>query len=273
MDEQIRSLFAAFDSIKKTTPSGADYWMGRDLQVVLDYARWESFEEVIKKAETACGSSGIEVDNQFRRTTKMVFIGSGGQRKIDDYFLSRFACYLIAMNGEATKQTIAVAQSYFAIQTRRQELADQANLLEGRVEMRIKVTEATKALNKTAQEAGVQDFALFHDAGYRGLYEMGLADIKQRKSIGPKEQLYDRAGRAELMANGFRLTQTEEKIAKEQIKGQQNAISIHRQIGKKVRDAIKDIGGTMPEDLPAEPSLKKLSSKKIATLPKQEADK
>jgi DNA-damage-inducible protein D len=271
MDAQIRALFDAFDSIKKTSPTGTEYWMARDLQVVLEYTKWESFDDVIQKAKMACEGAGVTVENQFLPSEKMVQIGSGAQRAVTDYFLSRYACYLIAMNGDSTKHPIGAAQNYFAIQTRRQEQNDAQRQIEKRVELRDRVTNANKALNSAAKNAGVQQYGLFHDAGYRGLYGMGVAEIKLRKKIDG--DLLDHAGRAELAANEFRITQTEQKLVREKITGQQNAIHTHKAVGSEVRATIKKIGGTMPEDLPAEQSLKKLTRKKTAKLPKPQTPK
>ena len=268
MDEQIRALINAFDSIKKTTPTGTEYWMARDLQPVLDYTKWESFDEVIQKAKMACQQANVPVENQFLPSEKMVQIGSGAQRPVTDYFLSRYACYLIAMNGDSTKPPVSAAQNYFAVQTRKQEITDQQAMLEKRMEVRHRVKEAVKKANSAAKAAGVQNYALFHDAGYRGLYTLGLGDIKSKKGLNPDEDLYDRAGHTELAANDFRLTQAAEKISREGIQGEHAARETHRRVGAEVRAAIKKIGGTMPEDLPPEESLKKLTNKKRVKLPK-----
>src|SRR6266571_927237 len=267
MDAQIRALFDAFDSIKKTSPTGTEYWMARELQGVLGYTTWERFDDVIQKAKMACEGAGVGVENQFLPSEKMVQIGSGAQRAVTDYFLSRYACYLIAMNGDSTKRPVSAAQNYFAIQTRRQEQDDAQKQIEKRVELRKRVTNANKALTSAAKNAGVQNYGLFHDAGYRGLYGMGVAEIKQRKKI--EGDLLDHAGRAELAANEFRITQTEQKIVREKITGEPNAINTHRAVGAEVRATINKLGGTMPENLPPEQSLKKLTSKRqSAKLPK-----
>jgi DNA-damage-inducible protein D len=272
MDAQIKALNDAFDSIRRVSPTGSEYWMARDLQLVLEYTNWENFENVIQKAKMACQGAGVAADNHFLASEKMVGLGSGAQRGVLDYFLSRYACYLIAMNGDSTKQPIAVAQNYFAIQTRRQELDDVQKRIEKRVELRKRVSNANKALNAAAKKAGVQNYGLFHDAGYRGLYGgIGLSEIKQRKKI--EGELLDHAGRAELAANEFRITQTEQKIALENISGEPNAINTHKTVGAEVRATIKKLGGTMPEDLPPEQSLKKLTSKKHAKLAKPDSIK
>ena len=260
MDTEIPALITSFDSIKHLSQNKVEYWMARELQIVLAYSKWESFENVIQKAKMACESTGTDVSNHFLESEKMVEIGSGAERSIRDYFLSRYACYLIAMNGDPSNQRVAIAQTYFAVQTRRQEIFDEQELLEKRLELRKRVTNANKALNATAKTAGVQNYGVFHDAGYRGLYGMGLADIKLKKGIDG--DLLDHAGRAELAANEFRITQTEQKITRENIVGEQGAINTHKKVGMEVRETIKKIGGTMPEDLPPEPSIKKIEGKK-----------
>lgn len=227
---------------------------------VLGYDRWENFGSVIEKAKAACAEFGAKIQNHFLETTQMVGIGSGAERKVRDYWLSRYACYLIAMNGDPTKPTIAAAQTYFAIQTRRQEIADQE--AGHRLEWREKVKEATKELNSAAKDAGVERYGLFHDHGYRGLYGMSLPEIKQRKRIGPEESLFDRAGLTELAANAFRATQTKEALKRRSIKGEREANQTHFQVGRKVRNTISEIGGTMPENLAAEPSIKTLKPSK-----------
>ena len=182
-----------------------------------------------------------------------------------DWAVSRYAAYLIAMNGDPQKQEIGYAQAYFANQTRRQEIDEKLTDAEKRILLRDRVRNANRALQGVAKDAGVQRFGIFNDAGYRGLYGLGLRDIKAKKRLRDSDDLLDHAGRTELAANEFRITQTEQKISKDHIKGEENAISVHKQVGAKVRKTIQEIGGTMPEDLPPEPSVKKLAS----TLKKQ----
>jgi DNA-damage-inducible protein D len=246
-----------FESIKQISPYQAEYWSARDLAPLLGYTKWERFEGAIKRAMTACEQIGQIVSDHFPSDGKMVNIGSGGQREVKDYFLSRFACYLIAQNGDPRKKEIAEAQAYFAVSTRKQELAQLLEEQEERLKLRERVTENNKALAQAASQAGVlsQNFGVFQNAGYKGLYgELGVADIKERKQIKQREDLLDRMGRAELAANDFRITQTEERLCKEGTIGQTNAMDVHHEVGKKV----KDIGGTMPEDLAPEPSIKPL---------------
>jgi DNA-damage-inducible protein D len=250
-----------FESIKQISPYGAEYWSARDLAPLLGYTKWERFEGAIKRAMTACEQIGQIVSNHFPGDGKMVNIGSGGQREVKDYFLSRFACYLIAQNGDPRKKEIAEAQAYFAVSTRKHELAQLLENQEERLKLRERVTENNMALAQAASQAGVlsQNFGVFQNAGYKGLYgELGVVDIKERKQIDQREDLLDRMGRAELAANDFRITQTEDRLRKEGIIGQTNAMDVHQEVGKKVRKAIEDIGGTMPEDLAPEPSIKPL---------------
>jgi len=260
MYRDLSQTIKRLDAAKKLTKNGGEYWMAREIQPILGYERWENFHNVINKARMACESSGIEPDNQFRDITKKVTVGSGAMVPQVDYFLTRYACYLIAMNGDSTtKPEIATAQTYFAVQTRRQEIQDRLTADEKRLQLRDRVKSANKNLNSAAKQAGVQRYALFHDAGYRGLYEMGLADIKRKKGLLEKEDLLDRAGRAELATNEFRITQTEVKLVRDKITNEKDAMETHREVGREVRATIRKLNGIMPEDLPTEPSIKKLA--------------
>lgn len=254
--ELLDTVMRALEGKKRTAPNGEDYWMARDIQQILGYTEWRNFESVIKKAKTACDASNINSVYHFVETNKVIKAGRGAELERADCYLTRYACYLIAMNGDSSKEEIATAQTYFTMQTRRQELSDQ----EKRIALRERVRSGNKVLAGTAREAGVKRFGLFNDAGYRGLYGMGLADIKRRKQIPPAEDLLDRAGRAELAANEFRITQTQQKLERERIQGEYPATETHRSVGKEVRDAIRRIGGTMPENLPKEESIKKVIS-------------
>jgi|WetSurMetagenome_2_1015567.scaffolds.fasta_scaffold01227_4 DNA-damage-inducible protein D len=259
MENDLSQTIKKLDDAKQLTKNGGEYWLAREIQSILGYATWENFHNVINKARMACESSGIEPDNQFRSTTKKVAVGSGAMVPQVDYFLTRYACYLIAMNGDAsTKPEIATAQTYFAVQTRRQEIQDKLTTDEKRLQLRDRVKNANKDLNSAAKDAGVQRYALFHDAGYRGLYEMGLSDIKRKKGLLDKEDLLDRASRAELAANEFRITQTEVKLVRDKINNEKDAVATHREVGREVRATIKKLNGVMPEELPAEASIKKL---------------
>ncbi len=266
MPGQHDSIIKDLDRVKRTTKNGGDYWMAREIQGILGYQRWENFENIISKAQQSCESAGADPKNHFRESTKMVEIGSSAQVKTTDYFLSRYAAYIVAMNGDASKPEIAAAQAYFAIQTRRQEVSDQIGGIEKRIELRDRVRSANKDLASAAKAAGVLRHGLFQAAGYKGLYEMGLADIKRAKGIGKNEDLLDRVGRAELAANEFRITQTEQKLTRERTSTEKDAIDTHFHVGREVRATIRKLGGTPPEKLLAEPSLKKLTGKKNKTI-------
>lgn len=251
------------DFIRKIAPDGTHYWMGRELQPLLGYERWENFAEAISRAMEACASADVAVMDQFRETTKMVTIGSGGQRATEDWFLSRYACYLIAMNGDPTKPEVGYAQTYFAIQTRRQEQQDALTAVEQRRELRSRVKDANKGLSSAAKNAGVVKFAVFHDAGYKGLYGgIGKMEIQGRKGIDAKEDLLDCIGHTELAAHYFRITQTQQKLERRGVQNQNAAIDTHLEVGREVRKTMERISGVRPEDLPAEPSLKRLKKAK-----------
>ena len=246
--------------IKKIDEYGVEYWEARELMPLLDYSDWKNFEPIISKAQKACINSEQAVENHFSEIGKMVEIGSGSQRRIRDYKLSRYACYLIAQNGDPSKRAIANAQTYFAIQSRRQEIFQQMDLGEQRLFLRGEVKIHNKSLNATAYKAGVSNFGKFNNAGYLGLYGMHKKSVQNRKGIG-NDDVLDRAGSTELAANLFRITQTDEKLKREKIKGEGKATFAHIIVGQKVRKSIKDIGGTMPEDLFPEPHIKKLKKK------------
>jgi DNA-damage-inducible protein D len=243
----------SFEELKKINQYGAEYWSARDLQPLLGYNHWRSFENSIKKAFVSCEKSGNKPDYHFARARKMIILGKGGEREVPDYHLSRFACYLIAQNGDPRKPEIAYAQKYFAVQTRRQEISDVLAADMERLEIRKQASEEFRALSGAARNAGVQNkmFGVFHDAGYKGLYDgKGVEDIKKFKGIDHRENLMDRMNSTELAANQFRMTQAREKLQKENIKGQEQAIRTHKKVGQEVRDAIKRIGGTLPENIP-----------------------
>jgi len=246
-----------FEDIKKIDENGIEYWDARELMPLLGYEKWEKAEEVIGRAARACLNSGQAVDNHFHRTGKMVKIGSNSVREVRDYKLDRYACYLIAQNGDPNKSEIALAQTYFAIQTRKQEIFEQLPDAEKRLFIRNEVSGYNKKLFKTAKQAGVAKFGLFNDAGYRGLYGSPLTDIEQKKGI-KKGELLDRAGSTELAANLFRITQTDEKLKKDKIQDELVATSTHFMVGGKVRQTIKDIGGELPENLSAEKHIKEV---------------
>ena len=248
-----------FESIRRKSEDDGEYWLARDLQPILEYAQWRSLDDIIKKAKIACRNSGQIVENHFAEVRKMVTLGSGAKREVRDYRLTRYACYLIVQNGDPAKPVIASGQTYFAIQTRRQELADnevfqQLDEDKKRLFLRDELKEHNKQLVATASQAGVEsglDFAIFQNHGYQGLYGgLGAKDIHKRKNLKKSQQILDHMGSTELAANLFRATQAEEKLRREDIKGKGNANIAHRQVGAKVRKTIGELGGTMPENLP-----------------------
>lgn len=269
MTEPLDQLVISLEELKKTAPNAENYWMARDLQVILGYEKWDNFERVIEKGISACEGTEVDPRYHFLESRKLIEVGKGARIEKSDWYLTRYACYLVAMNGDASKPLIAKAQSYFAVQTRRQEIADEASVqldMDGeRIKLRERVSMNYKALAGTAMDSGVKRFGIFEDAGYRGLYDMGIADLKKLKGIPKKVSLLDVAGREELATHDFRLTQTEAKLKRENIKGERNATAAHLEVAKEVRDAIKRVQGTMPENLPTEQHIKTLiSSRKKA---------
>src|SRR5579864_455685 len=249
----------SFESLKKLNEHGVEYWSARDLQPCLGYSQWRRFENAIERAIESCKQSGNDPKNHFAGAGKMVGIGSKTERDVEDWHLSRFACYLIAQNGDPRKPEIAEAQKYFAIQTRRQELSDEIAADLERLELRKQASVEFKALSGAARDAGVQNkmFGIFHDAGYKGLYGgLGVDAIKARKGIDPKEQLMDRMNTTELSANQFRMTHTREKLKLEKIKNQRDAMETHEMVGREIRVAIAKIGVAMPENIPAAEPIK-----------------
>ena len=257
-----------FESIKHVDEDGNEYWYARELQKVLEYKRWDKFYNVIESAQVACSISNNNVLDHFSQVGKMIYLGKGGQRKISDYKLSRYACYLIAQNGDSRKKVIALAQTYFAIQTRKQELLElEYNSLtedEKRIYQRNQARKGNYNLNQTAKKAGVKNFDKFHNAGYKGLYNGETAnDIAKRKGLRYREDILDNMGSEELAANLFRITQTDAKLKRDNVDNEYTANSVHFEVGKKVRNTIKELGGTMPENLPTpDKSLKELEKEK-----------
>lgn len=255
-----QSITSYLDKIKKRDQRGFDYWHARDLQNPLGYADWRNFKNAIDKAKMTCSSIGEDISHHFGDINRIMAYEYGDK---DDIVLTRLACYLIAMNGDSSKEEIAIAQTYFAVQTRKQELAEQQDEGEARLALRNRVKDHNRYLSSAAKRAGVQNFAIFHNVGWQGLYNgLGVAEIKEKKGISPKEDLLDRIGRTELAINDFRITQTESKLELEQIQGEHAAREAHKQVGLEVRKAIQKIGGTPPEDLPSAPSIKKLEMAK-----------
>ena len=260
--------YQTFDSIKETDSEGREFWTSRKLSKILDYSEYRHFLPVVERAKEACKKSGHEVSDHFEEFLGMVEIGSGAKRKLEDIKLSRYACYLIVQNGDPSKPVIANGQTYFAIQTRRQELADDEAFQrlreeEKRLFLRNEMREHNKQLVEAAQQAGVEsnlDFAIFQNHGYKGLYGgLNAKAIHQRKRLKKSQQILDNMGSTELAANLFRATQTEEKLRRENIQKKTKANKTHFEVGKKVRQTIEELGGTMPEDLPTpKEDLKKL---------------
>ncbi|NYF53033.1 DNA damage-inducible protein D [Tunturiibacter gelidoferens] len=260
MAEDLDEIVNSLDNLKKTAANQENYWMARDLQIILGYKNWENFEKVIEKGKIACEGSGVKAGYHFLESKKMIEAGKGARVERADWYLTRYACYLIAMNGESSKPEIAKAQTYFAVQTRLQEIHAEEDQDVERIKLRERVRTNNKTLAGVAKECGVQRFGIFNDAGYRGLYGMGIADIKRVKGIAEKDSVLDFSGRAELAAHDFRITQTESKLKREQISGEHRATEAHKIVGQEVREAIRRVGGTMPEKLPKETNIKTLIS-------------
>ena len=262
-----------FEDIKHIDEFGNEYWLARELQNILEYTQWRRFENVINKAKFACENSNIKVDDHFADVGKMVDIGSNTKRITKDYRLTRYACYLIAQNGDSRKEVIALAQTYFAIQTRKQEVSEKEyNELtedEKRIYRRNQARKGNYNLNKTAVKAHVKDLARFHNAGYKGLYNGETADdIFKRKKLRYREDILDNMGSEELANNIFRIAQTDAKLKRDKVDNEYTANSVHYEVGKEVRESIKRLGGTMPENLPTpNRSLKELEKddKKLKT--------
>jgi DNA-damage-inducible protein D len=265
----------SFEELKQINRHGAEYWSARDLQPVLGYSQWRRFEDAIQRAITSCQQSGNASEHHFAGVGKMIPLGKGGKRDVSDYHLSRFACYLIAQNGDPRKPEIANAQKYFAIQTRRQEISEGLAADMERLELRKQTSEEFRALSGAARDAGVQNkmFGVFHDAGYKGLYGgKGVEEIKRFKKIDDKDNLMDRMNTTELAANQFRMTQAREKLQKEKIKGQEAAIETHKRVGREVREAIRRIGGTPPEHIPPAEHIKQVEKRIEKAAPRLELE-
>lgn len=259
MDNQELQAYSeqTFESIKHINEYGQEYWLARELAKVLQYADWRNFENAVFKAMEACKNSGVSIDDHFGEVTTFTKMNSGATRKIGDYALSRYASYLIVMNGDSSKKVIAAGQTYFAVKTRQQELIDNYEELtedQKRLAIRQEMKRHNTALADAAHDAGViesKDYAIFQNYGYMGLYGgLKAQDIKQRKGLKPSQDILDHMGSTELAANLFRATQTEEKLRRDNVRGKQNANHTHYSVGKKVRQTIEELGGTMPENLP-----------------------
>ena len=264
MNEIKENTEKVFEDIKHIDENGNEYWLARELQKVLGYSQWRRFENTISKAKTSCDNSNVRVEDHFANIGKMINLGKGGTRNVIDYKLSRYACYLIAQNGDSRKKVIALAQTYFAIQTRKQELSEKEyNELtedEKRLYRRNQARKGNYNLNKTAVNSGVKDLARFHNAGYKGLYNGETADdIFKRKKLRYREDILDNMNSEELADNIFRIAQTDAKLKRDNVDNEYTANSVHYEVAKEVRNSIKRLGGTMPENLPVpDKSLKEL---------------
>ena len=253
-----------FEDIKHYDEYGIEFWYARELMKILEYNKWENFEKVINKAKESCENSSISVIEHFPDVRKLSKRANNAEILIKDYKLTRYACYLIAQNGDSRKEVIALAQTYFAIQTRKQEISEKEYSLLTEDEKRFYQRDLTRkgnySLNKTAKKAGVKNFDKFHNSGYKGLYNGETADdIAKRKGLRYREDILDNMGSDELIANLFRISQTEQKLKRDNIKTEGEANRTHYEVGSKIRKTIKELGGTMPEDLPTpEKSLKQL---------------
>jgi DNA-damage-inducible protein D len=268
--------YKRFEDIKHIREDGSEYWSARELAPALEYTQWRNFENVIKRAMIACENSGHSILDDFAEVSKIVEAGATSKPK-KDYELSRYACYLIVQNGDPRKEVIALGQTYFAIQTYRQELADHYNQLDEdrrRLVIRGDIKQWNQLLAETAHDAGVitnEEFAIFQNAGYMGLYGgLDVDDIHSKKKLSAEQKILDFMGSTELIANLFRISQTEEKLRKDNIIGAEKATSTHYAVGREVRRAIEKIGGTMPEDLPTpEKSIQQIEKEQMERLKKK----
>ena len=265
MDNIVNYSEKTFEDIKHINENGQEFWYARELQKVLEYTEWRNFCNIIDKAKIACETSGNDIADHFVDINKMVMAGVA-PKPIDDITLSRYACYLIVQNGDPRKEVIAVGQTYFAVKTRQQELIenyDELSESQKRLAIRNELATHNKSLAEAAQMAGIadpKDYAIFQNKGYQGLYGgLGVKEIHARKGLKKSQKILDHMGSTELAANLFRATQTDEKLRRENIKGKETANETHYQVGRKVRQTIKELGGTMPENLPTpEKSIKEL---------------
>ncbi len=253
-----------FEDIKHIDEYGNEYWEARELMTILEYRKWQKFINVINASKIACEKSENLIDDHFTQVGKLIEVAKGAKRRILDYKLSRYACYLIVQNSDPRKEVVALGQTYFAIQTRRQEISQKDyNMLtedEKRLYQRSLTKKGNYSLNKAAKDAGVKNFDKFHNSGYKGLYNGETADdIAKRKKLRYREDILDNMGSEELIANLFRISQTEQKLKRDNVKTEKDANDTHYEVGSKIRETIKELGGTMPEDLPTpEKSIKQL---------------
>ncbi|MEG1149514.1 MAG: DNA damage-inducible protein D [Niameybacter sp.] len=273
MNERENYSDSLFEGIKYINDYDQEIWYARELAEALAYTKWDNFKKVIDKAKKACENSDINVLDHFADVGKMVELGSGAERQIEDIMLSRYACYLIVQNADSRKKIVALGQTYFAVQTRKQELQEEFEQLSEdrkRLAIRNELKNHNKKLVDAAKNAGVQtdlEYATFQNYGYMGLYGgLKAKDIHVKKELKKSQKILDHMGSTELAANLFRATQAEEKLRRDNIKGKQKANATHFEVGQKVRNTIKELGGTMPEDLPT-------AQKSIKTIEKEEQKK
>ena len=274
MNEINANYSKTFEDIKHIDENGIEFWYARELMPVLQYTNWQNFEKIVNKARVSCENSEISVFEHFTDVSKTIKMPKGAKKTIEDYKLTRYACYLIAQNGDSRKKVIALAQTYFAVQTRKQEITEKEYSMltedEKRFYQRNLTRKGNYSLNQTAKKSGVKNFDKFHNAGYKGLYNGETADdIAKRKGLRYREDILDNMGSTELIANLFRISQTEEKLKRDNVNTEKEACKTHNKIGKIVRKAIKEAGGTMPEDLPTpKKSLKELEKENNKNLKK-----
>ena len=268
-----------FEEIKHIDENDVEFWYARELMIILEYKQWRRFESVINKAKESCENSDISVIEHFANVGKLSKRANNAEVEINDYKLSRYACYLIAQNGDSRKKVIALAQTYFAVQTRKQEITEKEYGMltedEKRFYQRNLTRKGNYSLNQTAKKAVVKNFDKFHNSGYKGLYNGETADdIAKRKGLRYREDILDNMGSEELAANLFRITQTESRLKKDNIQGEKQANKTHYKIGKNIREVIAKNGGTMPEDLPTpKKSLKQLEKENNRQLLKEQKNK
>jgi len=260
------SHISPFERIKRANDAGMEYWSSRDFAEVLGYGDYRNFEGVIEKAKLSCFNSGHRLEDHFVDVTEMVAIGSGAERPVKTVLMSRYACYLAIQNADPKKEIVAQGQTYFAIQTRRQELGDERIEEERRILLREEIRRHNVQLSDAAKGAGVVepiDYAIFQNHGYMGLYGgLKMEDIHRRKRLKKSQKILDHMGSTELAANLFRATQAEEKLRRDNVQGKGAANRTHREVGAKVRQTIRELGGTMPENLPVAESIKKIETKR-----------
>jgi DNA-damage-inducible protein D len=274
MSELNAKEYKRFEDIKHIRGDGGEYWFARELSAELDYTEWRNFSKVLDKAKLACNNSGFDIYDHFVEVNKTIQMPKTASRRILDYELSRYACYLIVQNGDPRKEVVAHGQTYFAIQTRRQEVADYFNQLDEdnkRLVVRGNIKQWNQMLAEAARNAGLitnDEYAVFQNAGYKGLYGgLDVEDIHERKKLRGSDRILDFMGSEELAANLFRITQTESKLKRENVQGADEANATHYTVGRKVRQTIKDLGGTMPEDLPTpEKSISQVEREQIVEL-------